>query len=70
MTFWSVYVLVVGLVVGFVAHRGSLEGIRWFLVFAFAVFALTNGYPMFLAQCTLQSIHAKLPAEAREIFKI
>ena len=66
MTIWSVYVLVVG----FVVHKGSLEGIRWFLVFAFAVLALTNGYPMFLAQRTLQSIHDKLPAEAREMFKI
>ena len=39
-------------------------------MFAFAVFALTNGYPMFRAQRTLQAIHAKLPAEAREMFKI
>ena len=70
MTFWSVYVLVVGLVVGFVVQKERLDEFKWLLVAAFLLFALTNGYPMYLAQETLQSIHAKLPCEAREMFKI
>lgn len=70
MTFWSVYVLVVGLVVGFVVQKERLDGVNWLWVGAFLFFALTNGYPMFRAQRTVQAIHAKLPGEAREMFKI
>ena len=70
MTFWSVYVLVVGLVVGFVVQKERLDGVKWLLVFGFVVFALANGYPMFRAQRTVQAIHAKLPCEARKMFTI
>lgn len=70
MTFWTVYVVVVGLVVGFVAQKETLGSVRWLLAGAFILFALANGFPMFRAQATLKAIHGQLPCEVREMFTI
>lgn len=48
MTLWTVYVLVVALVVGFVAQQKRLGAVRWLLVAAFPLFAFANGIPLFL----------------------
>lgn len=70
MTFWHVYVLVVTVLVGFVTQIEELDSIRYFLVIAFAFFALTNLYPMYQAQVTLEKIREKMSDEAGEIFQV
>ena len=70
MTFWTVYVVVVGLLVGFVVQKENLGNVKWLLVGAFILFALANGLPMVKAQVTLKAIHGQLPKEVQEMFTI
>ena len=67
---WTVYVLVVSLLVGFVAQRERLDGIRWLLVGTFALFALVSAYSMYIAQDALEKIHGKMSCNAQEIFTV
>lgn len=70
MTFWNVYVLVVGLLVGFVTQIDNLEGLRYLLVAGFVFFALINWYPMYQAQITLVKIHERMPDTSRNMFRV
>ena len=64
MTLWTVYVAVVALIIGFVAQKEQLNGIRWVLVAAMSLFALVNGVPLVRAQMTLVEIHERLSCDA------
>ena len=64
MTLWTVYVAVVALIVGFVAQKEQLNGIRWVLVAAMSLFALANAVPLVRAQMTLVEIHERLSCDA------
>jgi len=70
MTFWNVYVLVVGLLVGFVTQINNLEGLRYFLVTGFVFFALINWYPMYQAQISLVKIHKRMSKTSRNMFRV
>lgn len=70
MTLWTVYVLVLTLVVGFVARQPRLGAVRGLLVVAFLLFAIGNGVPLFRTQTTLVDIHARLPDETLEILRV
>ena len=70
MTLWTVYVLVVALVIGFVAQQPKLGAVRWLLAVAFPLFALANGVPLFQTQTALADILARLPSETREILRV
>lgn len=67
---WTVYVLVVALVVGFVAQKKNLDDVKWFLIGAFLLFAFANLLPMVRAQETLVAIHRHLPSEARAVIPV
>ena len=70
MTLWTVYVLVVALIVGFVAQQSNLGAVRRLLVVAFLLFAVANGVPLYLTQTTLADIHTRLPDETRDILRV
>ena len=55
MTFWNVYIVVVLGIVGFIIQKGdsvSIKDMR-IIIGAFALFALSNGIPLYQAQDTL-----------------
>jgi hypothetical protein len=64
MTFWNVYIAVVIGLLGFVIQKGSSITPKDKAVFmvAFALFALSNLYPMYDAQSSLVQIYANLPS--------
>lgn len=68
MTLWTVYVAVVALIIGFVAQKENLDGIRGILVATMALFAVVNGVPLVRTQMTLVEIHDRLSCDSRHIF--
>ena len=70
MTLWTVYVLVVALLAGFVAQKGQVDSVKWLLIAAFALFAIANGYPLWQTQSTVAKVHAKLSCDVRKMFTL
>lgn len=68
MTLWTVYVAVVGLIVGYVANAKPPGSVRCVVVVAFLLFVLANGYPLLQAQSALVWIRSMLSYEPRAIF--
>ena len=69
MTFWTIYVLVAALLLGFAAQKAPLDTpTRWLLAIAFFVFAIANYVPMYDALVTHERIYCYLSTESRAIF--